>query len=62
MEIYAKAAQNGIYNRNDCRQYENLPPFTGGEIYTAQSNLLPIDKLGQQTAPQSSASISNLAQ
>ena len=62
MEIYAKAAQNGIYNRNDCRQYENLPPFTGGEIYTAQSNLLPIDKLGQQTAAPSTASISDLAQ
>lgn len=49
MEIYAKAVQNGIYNRNESRQYENMPPYTGGEIYTAQSNLLPIDKLGTQT-------------
>jgi HK97 family phage portal protein len=46
MEIYSKAVQNGIFNRNECRQLENSEPFQGGEIYTAQSNLLPIDKLG----------------
>lgn len=50
MEIYTKAVQNGIFNRNESRQYENMPPYTGGEIYTAQSNLLPIDKLGTQPA------------
>jgi HK97 family phage portal protein len=47
MDIYAKAVQNSIFNRNECRQYENLPPFEGGEIFTAPSNLLPIDKRGQ---------------
>lgn len=50
MEIYSKAVQNGVFNRNECRQYENMPPFIGGEMYTAQSNLLPIDKLGQSSA------------
>ena len=50
MEIYAKAVQNGIKNRNECRKLENDAPFDGGELYTAQSNLLPINQLGTQTA------------
>ncbi|WP_427501368.1 phage portal protein [Methylomonas sp. MED-D] len=63
MEIYAKGSQNGIYNRNECRAYENLAPFKGGEVYTAQSNLLPIDKLGTQTtAPASQSQMNNIAQ
>lgn len=48
MEIYAKGAQNGIYTRNESRKKENLPPIEGGDILTAQSNLLPLDKLGTQ--------------
>jgi len=51
MEIYAKGVQNGIYNRNEPRQKEGMPPYQGGEIFTAQVNLMPVDKLGtQQTA------------
>jgi hypothetical protein len=46
MEIYAKSTQNGIYTRNECRQFENLPPVTGGDLLTAQVNLVPVDKLG----------------
>lgn len=49
MEIYAKGVQNGIYNRNEPRKRENLPPYVGGDIFTAQSNLFPVDKLGNQT-------------
>jgi len=49
MDIYSKAVQNGLKNRNECRQLENDPPFEGGEIYTAQSNLMPVGNLGQQT-------------
>lgn len=48
MDVYAKGAQNGIYKRNECRKWENLAPVDGGEILTAQSNLLPLDKLGSQ--------------
>lgn len=47
MEIYAKATQNGIYTRNECRQLENSPPMPGGNVLTAQSNLVPIDMLGK---------------
>ena len=49
MEIYAKGAQNGITTRNESRKRENLPPLPGGDMLTAQSNLWPVDKLGQQT-------------
>ena len=50
MDKYAKGVQNGIYNRNEPRKRENLPPFEGGETFTAQVNLMPVDKLGQQQA------------
>lgn len=47
VEIAAKQVQNGIKNRNEVRQLENDAPFDGGEIYTAQSNLVPINMLGK---------------
>lgn len=52
MEIYAKGVQNGIYSRNECRKKENMAPYQGGDAYTAQSNLLPIEQLGQQNSNQ----------
>jgi len=48
VEIFAKAVQNGIRTRNECRAKDNLPPIKGGDVLTAQSNLLPLDKLGEQ--------------
>jgi HK97 family phage portal protein len=47
MEIYSKAVQNGIKSRNECRQLENDPPYDGGDVFTAQSNLAPMDMLGK---------------
>jgi HK97 family phage portal protein len=47
MEVYAKAVQNGLKTRNECRQLENDPPITGGDSLTAQVNLVPIDMLGR---------------
>lgn len=49
-EIYAKATQNGLKTRNECRQLENDPPLDGGDDLTAQSNLLPLAMLGKQPA------------
>ena len=63
MEIYAKAVQNGIYDRNEARQLENLPPREGAGDLTAQSNLLPLALLGTKvTATVSAGNGSNLAQ
>jgi len=48
-KFYATGLQNGYITRNEVRQLENLPPAKGlgGDMLTAQSNLLPIDMLGK---------------
>lgn len=48
-EFYASALQNGWMNRNQVARIENRPTFEGGDIYTVQSNLIPIDRLGTDT-------------
>lgn len=46
--FYSSMTQNGIYTRDDCRRKENLPPQGGNaDKLTVQSNMLPIDKLGE---------------
>lgn len=51
MALYATAVQNGLKTRNECRQLENDPPYTGGDELTVQTNLTPIQNLGAVTAP-----------
>lgn len=51
MEIYAKAAQNGLKTRNECRQLENDPPIAGADELTAQTNLAPLHMLGKIAKP-----------
>ncbi len=51
--FYSTMVQNGIYTRDDCREKENLPRAGGNAaVLTAQSNLLPLDLLGKQSAEQ----------
>lgn len=50
-ELYSKNVQNGVMTRNECRQLENLPPVPGADALTAQSNLMPLDKLGKDVQP-----------
>jgi HK97 family phage portal protein len=40
-------AQNGLRTRNELRAWDNQPPLPGGDDLTVQSNLMPIDKLGE---------------
>ncbi|MCX2589471.1 phage portal protein [Proteus vulgaris] len=47
---YTTALQNGWMSRNDVRRLENLPPIDGGDIYTVQLNLTPLDQLGQEAS------------
>ena len=52
---YATAVQNGFKTRNEVRALENDPPIEGGDTPTAQTNLAPLDKLGEvasSNAPQ----------
>ena len=46
-DYYSRMAQNGAMTRNEIRRLENLPPVEGGDSLTVQSNLVPVDKLGQ---------------
>lgn len=46
-ELYASALQNGWMNRNAVARLENQPPIPGGDVYTVQSNLVPLDQLGK---------------
>lgn len=47
---YATAVQNGFKTRNEVRALENDPPLEGGDTPTAQTNLAPLDKLGEVTS------------
>ncbi len=46
MAIYAAAVQNGIYTRAEVRQLENMPPIAGSDQLTAQTNLAPLEDIG----------------
>jgi len=59
MDSQAKAAflsslvQNALMTRNEARKILNLKEMEGGDELTAQTNLVPLDKLGEQNAAQS---------
>lgn len=55
MEVYAKAVNNGLKTRNECRQLENDPPMPGGDDLTVQTALIPIGQLGKPTGGQANA-------
>jgi HK97 family phage portal protein len=61
-DVYGKAVQNGLKTRNECRQLENDPPIPGGDALTAQTNLVPLDKLGQVTPGASNGTQDPIAQ
>lgn len=47
---YSQMTQNGIMTRDECRVKENLPRHGGNAgVLTVQTNLTPIDKLGEST-------------
>jgi HK97 family phage portal protein len=45
--LYSVQAQNGLKTRNEMRRRENDPPLPGGDLLTVQSNLIPLEKLGE---------------
>ncbi len=62
--FYSTALQNGYMTRNEVRQLENLPPVAGAgaNALTAQSNLLPLDKLGTITGGSNASTQAPVAQ
>jgi hypothetical protein len=59
--FYSTMVANGIMSRNEARAKENLNRVDGENMdaYTAQSNMLALDKLGQPT-PQKAAADSRI--
>lgn len=48
--LYSSASQNGWMTREEIRSKENLPHITGTDTLTVQSNLTPLEKLGQTSS------------
>ena len=46
--LYSTYSQNGVMNRNEIRAKENMGKIPGGDIYTVQANLLPLEQVGRQ--------------
>jgi len=46
--LMSTLAQNGLRTRNELRKIDNYPAVEGADELTAQSNLVPLSKLGQQ--------------
>ena len=46
---YSTLVQNGLMSRNEAREMLSLDSVAGGDDLTAQINLTPIDKLGEET-------------
>lgn len=44
---YSTSLNNGWMSRNEVREKEDLPPMDGGDIYTVQAALIPIDQVGK---------------
>jgi HK97 family phage portal protein len=53
--FYNIALQNGWMSRNEVRRLENLAPIPGGEVYTVQTNLTPLELLGKEPGKQADA-------
>lgn len=48
MEVLRGAVQDGIYSRNEARDYLDLPSKEGGDELTANGNYIPITMIGKQ--------------
>lgn len=58
--LYGAFAQNGVMTRNEIRAKENMAPMEGGDKLTVQSNLTPLDKLGEAPPPAPPTHVFNL--
>jgi len=54
---YTTALQNGWMSRNDVRRLENMPPIEGGDLYTVQLNLTPLEDLKKNSKAAQAANL-----
>lgn len=45
--LYASYSQNGLRTRNELRELDDVESMEGADALTVQSNLVPLDKLGE---------------
>jgi len=53
--LMSTLAQNGLRSRNELRRIDHYPSVEGGDDLTVQSNLIPLEKLGEEPPPQQQA-------
>lgn len=51
MEAYRIATGIAVMNPNECRELEDMDPYEGGDVYTIQSQYIPIQQSGQNLTP-----------
>ncbi len=51
MEAYRVATGIAVMNPNECRALEDMDPYVGGDVYTIQSQYIPIQQSGQNLTP-----------
>lgn len=51
MGIYKTAVLNGIWNRNECREKEDMEPYEGGDEFIVPKNMGAADQLGDEPEP-----------
>ena len=56
--FYDKMIKGGIYTPNFCRSLENEPPLPGGDRLYMQSNMIPLEMVGEITSTSQTDTIS----
>lgn len=54
-EFYRTMVASGLMSPNECRELEDLNPYPGGEVFTRQINMGPIDAQGNTPTPEPAA-------
>lgn len=57
-QVHEIALRNGLRNRNEVRAKENenpIPPGKGGDLYTIQAQVVPLDQAGVAFAPKNTS-------
>lgn len=47
-EFYRAMVSTAIYSPNECREFENMNPYEGGEQYFMQGAMVPVDMIAEQ--------------
>jgi len=51
MQGYETGIRIGMWSPNECREWEDMDPYEGGDVRVMQAQMTPIDMLGEQPEP-----------